>query len=225
MSFICEYCDKSFVREAAFEAHYCEKMQRKGFLETDLGKIAFIYYKEWLRLSKGAANVSAETFLGSRYFLSFVRFIKYSNKMLLPDALSFIKFMVSKDLLPLYWCMDSIYIEYIQNLDKTYTPEQQVIVTKRTLFELADIFGCKPNEIFNYLQAGDCIKLLKTRKLSPWVLLLSKRFQAYITLKLSAEQRSIITGTVINPSLWKKKFEANPEEVQRMKKVVADLGL
>lgn len=221
----CEYCQQSFAKATTLETHYCDKMRRKDFLATIVGKASFFLYKEWLHLGKGTTNITNETFLNSTYFGSFVRFVRYSNRMLIPDKISFIRYMISLEMSPLHWCMDTVYINYIENLDKTYTPEQQREETRKTLHELADIFRCKPSEVFDHIEAGDCIRLLKTRKFTPWVLLFSKKFHVYVASKLTAEQRLIITETVINPTLWKNKFHNNPDAVKLMKKAVQDLGL
>jgi hypothetical protein len=221
MTDTCEYCGVKLVRKT----HYCAKMQKLDFIETTTGKIAFRYYKEWSRANGYTQAPTHETFLNSRYFSSFIKFIQFSNAMWLPDPVSYMKYVMQLKLLPTSWSSDDVYVNYIQNLDKNYPPSQQAQDTTRTLHELASMFGCTVTEVFDHLRPGDAIMLLKARKLTPWVMLLSKRFSDYVQHKLSREQRSIITDTVINPSLWKKKFMENPEDVKAMKQIVADLGL
>jgi hypothetical protein len=221
---ICKYCKRSFENADAANKHYCDNMRKAEFLRTPKGRAAYTYYQSWLKLSRHSVVTSEETFLNSRYFSTFVKFIDYSNSMLLPSKSSFIKYMAEKKILPTFWCSDEIYINYIQNLDATYTPMQQADETVRTLHELADIFECKPDGVFEHLEAGDCIKLLRARRLTPWVLLFSKKFHNYLLFKLTAEQR-LLLQTIIDPNLWKTKFKNRPMDVEKMKKFAEELNL
>lgn len=225
MMFKCDFCDKEFVKAVTYESHYCEKMKRIDFLKTNLGKISFLYYNEWLKMYKGATNITHDSFLNSRYFTSFIKFIKFSNRMLLPNKIAFMKYMISLNMLPIHWCLDEVYVKYIENLDSAYTPIEQVAETTKTLYELASIFECDIGDVFNHIQPVECIQLIKSRKLTPWLLLLSKKFHNYLSITISREQRNIISQTVINPSLWKKKFSNNLEYVTELKKIVQDLNL
>lgn len=225
MNLTCEYCGHTFVKNKSYNDHCCPQMQKSHIFETPLGRAAFFYYKDWLRLKNRSPDVSGNTFLQSKYFSSFINFVNYSNKMLLPDKQSFIKYMVQLNMLPIHWCSDEVYVEYIRNLDTYFTPLQQAQITKKTVHELATIFECSTGEIFNHLLPGDFIRLLKARKLSPWIILLSAKFKNYLVTKVSKEQNSIIVDTVINPTIWKNKFENNKELLEVMRQEVQNLKL
>lgn len=220
----CEYCRLDFKRQVNFEKHECNAMEKFNYLRTPQGQAAFHYYKEWLKLSKHNGSIKEDTFLSSRYFTSFQKFMDYSNKMMLPNKTAFIKYMISLNMQPSSWSNDEVYVKYIENLDQSFTPSEQAEETVKTLYELSRIFECKVNEVFLYLEAGDCVRLLKTRKLSPWVLLLSSLFYSYMQTKLSLEQQNIIQS-VINPLLWRNKFENAKNDVIYMKEIVKELDL
>lgn len=220
----CEYCKQDFKRQVNFDKHECDAKIKYTYLKSAQGQAAFHYYKHWLNLYKHSSSVSQDTFLSSRYFISFQKFMIYANKMLLPNKEAFVKYMISLDILPTLWCKDEIYIRYIENYDKVFTPSQQAEETVKTLYELSRIFECKVNEVFESLETGDCIKLLKTRRLSPWVLLLSSLFARFLQTKFTSEQQNLLQ-TVINPQLWKGKFKNAPEDVKQMKEIVIALKL
>lgn len=224
MTVTCNYCGQTFAKAATLNTHYCNKMQRVEYLQTNVGKIAFKYYMEWHKLNKRHMNITPESFVRSRFFSSFVKFIQFANAMLLPDKMSFIRYMIAKDMPPNYWSMDSVYLNYMQNLDETFTPHMQATQSHSTLVELASVFGCQIHEVFSHLHPADCIRLLKARKLSPWLLLFSKRFFSYLSNKLTPEQRVLIEH-FINPGLWKVKFEKNPQEVAAMRRLAEELNL
>ena len=220
----CQYCETKFLNEASFLKHHCEKRKRHEFIKTAKGVALFSYYKEWLRISNGNITNDPTTFINSRYYTCFVNFNEYSNKMMLPNKNAFIRYMSTKNILPNNWCNDDVYLDYINNIDNAYTPSEQLDETVKTLYELSSIFGCTVSDVFNYLEAGDCFKLLKARRLTPWVLLFSRKFHQYISIKLSKEQRIIIQN-VINPQLWEIKFKNRPADVEKMKLIVKELNL
>jgi hypothetical protein len=217
----CEFCGVRLIRDT----HYCAKMQKLDFLDSPIGKIAFMYYKEWLKAGGFHQAPTHETFLNSRYFSSFIRFIQFSNAMWLPDPVSYMRYVMKLKLLPTHWSNDDVYVNYISHLDKNYPPAKQAEDTKRTLHELASMFGCQVSEVFDHLKPGDAIMLLRARKLTPWVVLLSKRFSEYLQNKWSREQRDRVIDTVINPTQWKQKFLENPDDVKAMKQLVSELGI
>lgn len=225
MNFTCEVCSHEFVRQKTFEDHFCEGMQKQVIFKLPIGQAAFFYYKKWLLLSKKNSHVTEETFLKSKYFLSFIKFIKFSNTVMLPDRLSYITYMIKFSILPIHWCMTDMYISFIKYLDVTYTPLQHVEQTIKTLTELSTIFNCTIDNVFRHLKSGDCINLLRSRKLSPWLLLLSAKFKTYIATDLTKEQQNLISETIINPNLWNKRFTNNSNDVAIIKKTVSDLKL
>ena len=221
---ICEYCRQDFKRQINFDKHECDAKVKFNYLKSAQGQAAFHYYKEWLKLHKHNGKVSEDTFLSSRYFISFQKFMIYANKMLLPNRQAFIVYMISLNILPTFWCSDELYVRYIENYDQVFAPLDQAEETVQTLYELSRIFDCKVDKVFEHLEAGDCIKLLKTRRLSPWIVLFSSLFAKYLQTKFNQEQQNLIQA-VIDPRLWSDKFKNAPEDVNQMKQIVKELKL
>lgn len=223
-NFTCAFCKYEFASEKRYNNHYCEEMKKVDYFKTSHGKSAFYFYKEWLRLKRYNFDISEDTFLHAKYFSCFVKFIIYSNSMMLPDKFSFIKHMVESNILPTFWCTNDIYVNYIEKLDEIYSPEKQAEATITTLHEIASIYECKINEVFDHLEVGDCINLIKTRKLSPWLILCCKSFFNYLSINLTKEQR-LFVQTALKPSLWTHKFKKSPEIVQKMKELANSYNL
>ena len=162
----CTYCGQSFVRPSTLDRHQCKAMAKASYFKTAQGKAAFHYYKEWLKLAKHGGNVTEDTFLSSRYFTAFEKFMDYSNKMLLPNKSAFIAYMVSLNILPSSWCNDDIYVKYIENLDITFTPIQQAEETIKTLYELSRIFDCKVDE--NRYHLSKMLAVHEGMQNTPW---------------------------------------------------------
>ena len=132
--------------------------------------------------------------------------------------------MNEKDISPTIWTNDQVYAMYLEFLDRQCDPHQMAQITINTLFEVCEAAECDVSELFDVLTANEVIHLLRQRRLSPWVLLLSPRFVEFYGKKVSSEERMAIES-IIRPSYWKTKFSKNPDTVKQMRKYVAELGL
>lgn len=219
----CPYCYKKFTSEPRFKKHTCDEKQKFELLHSRRGRAAFAAYKEWFRLKKRTVP-SEETFLKSRYFTMFVEFQIWAGKVSLADRMGYIKYAVSKNLLPNFWRMPEVYEGYMAEFDDLYPPDKQAEITGSTLNDIAGIIGCRMDEIFDYLHAAEVVKFIQCRKLSPWVLLVSKSFLNFLNHKVTTEER-ILLNSVINSHMWRDRFRQNPDAVDRMRKLVTDLSL
>lgn len=219
----CKYCSTKFVSEVRFKKHECEQMKKAAALETRKGQAAFFAYKEWLRM-RGYREPSKETFLNSRYFTSFMEFNAWAGKVQIPDRIGYMKYATKLGLLPGSWKSADVYESYMAEFDKLYSPLRQVEITCDTLSELSRVIECKPNEIFNYLYAGEVMKLIQSRKMSPWLLLYSQSFLSFLRHRVSKEERILING-VINIDQWREKFKKDPESAKKIRQLATDLSL
>jgi hypothetical protein len=198
-------------------------MERHHQIDTPLGLAAYECYSEWLRMFRGSP-ASKQTFIDSKYYNSFINFVKFCRKMNIPDRMAFIKLAAGLKLSPSSWVSDDFYLYYIEHIDTILTPDQQASISVDTLFELTRIFECEMDEVFEHLSPADVLTMVQSRKLSPWILLVSKKFFEFMKHKTTQEQR-ILIQTVINPDAWKVKFQKNPKTVQKMKRYVEEMGL
>lgn len=219
--FICKYCES--VVEKDVNLHNCESKKRHELVKTNLGQVAFKYYVEWRRFNKHNTPL-IETFVGSRYFTSFIRFVEYVRIMNIPEPIEYIKFMTKKGLLPAHWSSDNTYVEYIEYFDLSRTPRQQVDTSIQTLSTMARMMDCEISEVLDHIRPGQMIKLLQARKLSPWVLLFSGKFRNFLNTKVSQEQ-AIFLENFINPIIWERKFKNDPSLVIEVKNNVQNLKL
>ena len=221
--FVCEYCDAKFTKEQKYTLHNCEKKKRIKVINTTTGRSAFRYYCEWRKCNNYKPPVLS-TFIDSKYFNSFIKFVEYSKNMNIPEPNEYIKFMSSKQLLPQHWDNDNAYVEYIQYFDLNRTPREQVNTSITTLATMARIFECDVADVLDHLRPGEMIKLLQARKLSPWVLLFSDKFHKFLLNKVSMEQ-GIFIQNFINPTIWQQRFKNNPTLVNEIKNSVKNLKL
>lgn len=221
--YVCQFCEKSFAREDRYIAHQCKQRKRDEEIKTPIGQSAWQYYQDWMHSHKRAAP-SIETFLSSRYYISFIKFAKFVQSVKLPDVKTFIWLMKEKDLSPTIWTSNQVYVNYIEYLDRKATPLQQVNITVNTLLELAEKYNTNTGNLFNVIHPNEVINLVRERRLSPWVLLCSGQFKQFYEKRTNPEQRIILTS-LIRAGYWPEKFKKYPEEIEKIKKIVKELEI
>lgn len=221
----CHHCNKRFKYERFFIRHTCKLMQRQDLFQTPTGQAARGYYEKWMKL-QGRRVPEHKSFLRSTYFTSFIKFAEFVKELKLPSVDIFIKMMVQEQYTPTMWRMNEVYVKYIEHLDYNTLPLDQAQITVKTIDRIADAAECKPNEIFDIITASEVAELIRQRKLSPWILLNSKKFFEFLhkTKKESAPQFSLL-ASLLRTSYWKTKFNKDLKSVNQMKEIISGLGL
>jgi hypothetical protein len=194
--------------ETGFMNHRCPEHERLNQLRSPLGQRAYSYYAEWMRLKKRAVPPQ-ETFLVSKQYNYFVKFAEWSDKTAIPNVPRFIELMVETDTQPVLWSRDSTYSLYLQWYDNAYPPEQQFIETLDALKKLAEEHGVALREIFPKLGAMELARLIRRRKLSPWLLIVAPTFLHWAQVLPQAERDML--GEAINFKAYADKIKARPD--------------
>lgn len=220
--FQCKFCGQSFVHEDRFLKHKCEQMRRSEEFQTPIGQAAWIFYQKWLRAYRRQVPRS-DAFLHSKFYKPLVRFAKFAKKVNLPDIDNFIWLMKEKDMSPVLWTNDQVYAMYLEFLDRQADPYNRANLTIKAFFDIADAAECDVSEVFDVITSSELIQMLRERRLSPWILLRSRRFKQFLT-HASSEEITIIQA-IIRPSFWTEKFKQHPAVVSDMDKYIKELNL
>lgn len=221
--FVCRACHKVFVLENRYLQHECKQMKREAELQTPVGQAAWNYYQLWMRGMKRMPP-SAATFLTSKYFRTFINFTTFVKSVDLPKPDKFIWLMQQKGFSPTMWCTDDAYSMYLEFLDRKTTPLEQAKLSVETLLNQADKREIDVSDVFSHLKPHDIIQYLRSRRLSPWLLLFSKKFKKMFAEDTSTEQR-IILENLIRPEYWGNKMADNTEAVAAIKMLVEELDV
>lgn len=221
--FECQFCGSRFVSEERFLKHKCKQMARDEEFRTPIGQAAWNYYQEWMKAYRRQVP-RANAFLHSKFYSSFVRFAKFAKKVHLPEPKSFIWLMKDKDISPAIWNNDQVYALYLEFLDRQGDPKKAAETTINTLFDVAEAADCEVGDVFDAMTPSEVIQLLRERRLSPWVLLNSRKFMKFFVERVSPEER-IIMESIIRPNYWGEKFKKLTSEVELMRKYVSELNI
>jgi hypothetical protein len=192
-------------------------------LETKSGITAFLYYKVWFK-KRNLFEPKISSFISSRYYNSFFKFVLFVNKVGIPDPTLYIEIMSSENILPSHWYNEDIYNFFKSRYDDDISPKTHVRITLTIMSKLSRILNCEINEIFNHIEPIDLARLIETKNISPWVLLFSPKFKHFFANKLNNEEKKIIEQT-ININLWKLIIEKNRKYIPEIKKYIEDIQL
>jgi hypothetical protein len=221
--YICDKCHKSYVRERAFMNHQCKQMKREAELKTPIGQAAWNYYQSWMRKKQRHQN-SADAFLSSNYYRTFINFVEFSAKVKLPLPDKFIWFMVHKDYPPSMWMNDDVYGQYLSFIDKDIEPMAQVNITIKTFLKYTNEQNIDVEQIFDYITISEILGLLRTRQIFPWLLLFSKKFKEL--LQQATTEQQMILETLIRPEYWGNRIkELSLDEKQKIKDCITTLNI
>lgn len=221
--FECKFCNQRYVKEAQYKKHKCELMERDDFVKnTKRGRFTYTIYKTWLKV-RGYQQQGRDIFIESRYYSSILKFADFYYDAMLPDLEDYLKFVVQGQFLPQMWINTTVYEQYLVAFDDRVKPLRQAEITFKYLDILARSLECNPVEVFDYIYVNELAKLIQCRRLSPWVLLASKRFYRY--LEECEPEEVPILETMVNEDIWLPKFKERPEEHNIIRKLTKEFGI
>jgi hypothetical protein len=222
MAWECKYCLKEFKRESAFMNHRCTEMIKNESLKSTSGQAAYKFYADWMKAYDRKVP-DIETFAQSRYFNSFIKFAEFVKKLQIPSPERFIEIMKRKDISPILWTRDECYAMYLEWNDRRSDPLEQAQTTIETLYSISEIYEVPISKVFEVIQPGDIIQLLRQRKISPWLLLCSVKFKEAL-VRMSDDNRNQLQN-IIGYGYWNSKFESNSDVVKQMVKFASEMGI
>ena len=212
----CQHCMRDFQTENGFMNHRCAEREKLDVLQSPRGMAAYSYYGEWMRVQKRSVP-AADRFMNSRQFNYFLNFVDWSNKTAVPNTDQFIKLMVETATPPLLWCRDATFSMYLQWYDNAFPPSEQFIQTFDLLQSKARDLEVPVSEVYEALGARELAKMVRRRKLSPWLLVLSQNFLKWIQTLPSGERDML--SDAINFSAYIKKLKNSPELAQEFRSI------
>lgn len=221
--FTCKWCHKQFVREQYYLAHECKQMKRDKEAKSVKGQAALSYYQHWFRAQRRSIP-RPEAFVESSKFRTLMNFVDYVNKVGMQYPEKFIWLMVEKKLDPIFWTSKEAYAMYLDFVDVDQDPMEQVASSVDTLANIAEQHDVDVSEVFNVIAPAEVLSLLETRKVSPWLLILSKKFHQMCASKASTEQQAIFE-TLIRPTVWTQKLAKHPNLVKSIRTIVKEMNI
>lgn len=164
-----------------------------------------------------------EEFIESKYYASFVKFARKIMDLRPVDQSRFVDFVFRNSIKDRDWCKDKTYELYILDLIAKEPASRGLERSIRTMEEWAEKTGKPFNEFFIHVSPAEATHLVRMGKISPWVLYLAETSD-YLWERLSDEQAEII-ASVINPKVWRAKFEIKKDDCTFTREILKEANI
>ena len=220
----CKFCGKKFHKESTLTTHICVKKRRHADIDTPASRFGLRTFQKFYEISMNSKKPkTAQEFIDSSYYIDFAKFGNHvaTLKPVYPEK--FIEFVIKNGIDLKNWTKDSTYEVYIENLIKTEPAES---ATERTITNIVE--WCNKNNIpfkdfFFSISTNEGAYLIKTGKISPWVLYLASSGEQLMA-RFSEEHGKMI-GIMIDPGIWMRKFKKSDEDVEYIRNLLEQAGL
>jgi len=222
--FDCKYCGKKFHKETTLATHICLKKQRYLDINTEGFRYGFRTFQKYFAYHTNSKKIKTQDeFIDSQYYTEFVNFGNHVGLLRPVHLEQYIDFVIKSGLKIEKWKIDSVYELYIENLVKTEPPVSATDRTISVIIEWCEKNNVTFNQFFINISANEAAYLIKTGRISPWVLYLSKSaedLQGRFT-----EDHDPMIKNVIDPGFWMRKFKKETDDVEYIKNLLEQAGL
>lgn len=221
----CKFCERTFQRENSLASHMCE-VKRRMLLENDKPyRMAFNIWREFMKLSipNTKKERTYEDFARNRYFKDFVKFAKHVIDLNAMHPEEFVRFVVKNSIKLNDWCKDWVYEHYVRELNKRETVDRAVERSLLSMQAWALETGKPWQNFFKDISGPRAVQLIKTGRISPWVLFATPQGQGLLT-RLEPGQFDTV-AEYIEPDVWRVRMYKNAEECRWINNVFEESGV
>ena len=189
----------------------CVKKRRHLDKDNVASRMGLELFRRFYELNTAQKNSKTiEEFIDSRYYTSFIKFARKIMDLRPVDQSRFVDYVFRSGVKERDWCRDKIYEAYIVDLLAKEPASRGLERSIQTMEKWGQTNDAPFNEFFIHVAPAEATHLVKMGKISPWVLYLAESAD-YLWDRLSDEQADII-GTVIDPKIWRARFELKKDD-------------
>lgn len=225
MSYACGFCKKEFTTEDRLISHVCVIKQRHKDKGLWINRYGFDLYQRFYKRCSPTYNYTKtyDEFITSKYYTAFVKLARYIQSIEPIDKDRYSDWLFYNDIKEKKWCDDATYEKFVIELLQKETVDRAL---ERSIVEMekwAKKEDTQFTRFFYDVTPPLATDMIRFGKVSPWVLYLADSADA-LWERLNEEQGEIISS-VINPKVWRTKFETNLEDRQYAKMLLDEAGL
>lgn len=223
-NFECKYCGNKFHKENTLSTHMCVKKRRYMEKDSQATRFGLRTFQRFYDLTMASKKTKTfDEFVDSPYYIEFAKFGNHLVNLRPVYPEQFIDFVIKSGAKLKDWTKDFVYDTYIEELVKKEPAES---ATERTIAELVE-WSTNNNtnfsDFFKVISANEAAHLIRTGKISPWVLYLCESGE--ILQNKFTEDHAKIIGHIIDPGFWMRKFRQNENDVDYIRSLLEQAGL
>lgn len=205
MTFVCEYCKKTFARESSIEVHMCEPKRRRLNRDDPGVRIGFQAYIRFYEQAQGSARLKTyDDFCDSSYYLAFVKFGRYCVDTKTINPAQFMTWLLKNQKKIDRWCSDRFYTEYLTWYLTVEAVDDALARAMEYAIDWSEKNNSPSQDCVRYGNANATCHAIVTGRLSPWVIYNSESGQKFLS-DANQEQLAMI-WPYVNVDTWNKKF-------------------
>lgn len=221
---ICKFCGTKFHKSSTLSTHMCVKKQRVLDADATGPRLGFRAFQRFFELTAQVKRPKTlEEFIESPYYIEFAKFGNHLANLKPLYIEKYIDFVIQNGVKLKDWTKDFVYDCYINDIVKK---EPAISATERTIIEIVE-WSEKNNkqfvDFFYTISANEAAYMIKTGKISPWVLYLAPSGESLMSS--FNEDHAKIIGTIIDPGLWMRKFKKAADDVEYIRNLLSQAGL
>jgi len=220
----CQYCDKTFKTERTLSVHMCVKKKRMLDKDTIGSSLGFRVFQRFYELTTKAKTLKTfDEFIRSRYYMSFVKFGRHLANLNAIDTNAFVDYVINNGFPLDDWPKDSVYFMFLKKHIEEEHHERAIERTFLQMEQWSSQNGCEFNKFFEHVNTFEATALIKSGRISPWVLYLSDGGGKL--LDSFSEEQMVMIEDVITPTIWRDKFLNNKENVKIIKSALKEANI
>lgn len=225
MSFVCQYCKKTYVKESTLAAHLCETKRRFQQQNEPAVQIGLKSYLRFYEITQGSAKLKTyDDFVNSPYYLAFVRYGRHVTGIRAVNVPSLTDWLLKNNKKLDHWCKESLYLEWLYQYLRKESVQDAI---ERAINEMQDyVDNALDKNLANYFRFGSVNRICKhisDGRISPWVIYNCDSGVEFLG-KLNQEQIAIIMPA-IDPDFWQQKFRDYVADSEWSKSILSQAGL
>jgi len=220
----CKFCNKTFKTDKTLASHMCPRKRRMAEKDNLSSRLGFRVFQRFYELTtKSIKAKTFDEFIRSSYYTDFVKFGRYLGHKDAIDTERFIDFVIKNGVKLRDWRKAFVYETFLQELMNKEPVERALERTLIALQEWATDNETTYNKFFEYVTTTEATHIIRSGRISPWVLYLSES-AGELMGRMSSEQGEMIQS-IINPSVWQARFHNRQDDVKFVVDVLDKAGL
>jgi hypothetical protein len=223
MTFTCEYCKKTFVKESSIEVHMCEPKRRRLAKDDPGVRLGFMAYIKFYEQAQGSAKLKTyDDFCDSSYYLAFTKFGRYCVNTRAINPTQFMNWLLKNQKKIDRWCSDQLYTEYLLWYLTVEAVDDALARAMEYSIDWSEKNDYPSHDCVRYGNANAVCYAITAGRLSPWVIYSSESGQKFLT-DCNQEQIAMI-WPYINSDTWQKKFHDYPADHEYAQDILKKAG-